>query len=178
MLNCLNSLYLNLTLLFALAFSLGQCGRSVHVGGGEVHRQHHERLLRCSCHRSINRGVCPLVWTTDKYVRLSQPHRSWYTHDCLPSPNVICHTFHILISLFFPSCAAISFASGAILVCVSIYLYGLPKQDTSQLSRKDTDTESKQKTITVWIADLQHRSVSHSHWWTRCVSRVNILKRT
>ncbi|XP_068198174.1 CMP-sialic acid transporter [Antennarius striatus] len=43
----------------------------------------------------------------------------------------------------------IFFASGAILVCVSIYLYGLPKQDTSRLSRKDTDNESKQKLITV-----------------------------
>ncbi|XP_076612637.1 CMP-sialic acid transporter [Chaetodon auriga] len=42
-----------------------------------------------------------------------------------------------------------SFASGAILVCVSIYLYGLPKQDTSKLSRQDTDSESKQKLITV-----------------------------
>ena len=54
-----------------------------------------------------------------------------------------------LILVFFPSCAAISFASGALLVCVSIYLYGLPKQDTSKLSRQDTDKESKQKLITV-----------------------------
>ncbi|XP_051264808.1 CMP-sialic acid transporter [Dicentrarchus labrax] len=43
----------------------------------------------------------------------------------------------------------ISFASGALLVCVSIYLYGLPKLDTSKLSREDTDNESKQKLITV-----------------------------
>lgn len=42
-----------------------------------------------------------------------------------------------------------SFASGAILVCVSIYLYGLPKQDTSTLSREDTDRESKQRLINV-----------------------------
>ncbi|XP_072217824.1 CMP-sialic acid transporter isoform X2 [Leuresthes tenuis] len=41
----------------------------------------------------------------------------------------------------------ITFASGAILVCISIYLYGLPKQDTSKLSRQDT--ESKQKLMTV-----------------------------
>jgi len=43
----------------------------------------------------------------------------------------------------------ITFASGASLVCVSIYLYGLPKQDTSKLSRLDLDKESKQKLITV-----------------------------
>ncbi|KAF7657378.1 hypothetical protein LDENG_00028230 [Lucifuga dentata] len=41
-----------------------------------------------------------------------------------------------------------TFASGAILVCVSIYLYGLPKQDTSKL-RQDTDKESKQKLLHV-----------------------------
>ncbi|XP_017267498.1 CMP-sialic acid transporter [Kryptolebias marmoratus] len=45
----------------------------------------------------------------------------------------------------------IAFASGALLVCVSIYLYGLPKQDTSRLSQldKNTETESKQKLIAV-----------------------------
>uniref|UniRef100_A0A7N8XJ84 Solute carrier family 35 member A1 n=1 Tax=Mastacembelus armatus TaxID=205130 RepID=A0A7N8XJ84_9TELE len=41
----------------------------------------------------------------------------------------------------------ITFASGAIFVCVSIYLYGLPKQDTATLSRQDTHKESKQKLI-------------------------------
>ncbi|XP_068609598.1 CMP-sialic acid transporter [Brachionichthys hirsutus] len=43
----------------------------------------------------------------------------------------------------------IFFASGAVLVCVSIYLYGLPKQDTSKLGWKDTDGGSKQKLIAV-----------------------------
>ncbi|XP_010881107.1 CMP-sialic acid transporter isoform X2 [Esox lucius] len=43
----------------------------------------------------------------------------------------------------------VSFASGAMLVCVSIYLYGLPKQDTTKLPRTDTDKEAKQKLITV-----------------------------
>lgn len=43
----------------------------------------------------------------------------------------------------------ISFATGALLVCVSIYFYGLPKQDTSKLSRQNSDSESKQKLITV-----------------------------
>lgn len=43
----------------------------------------------------------------------------------------------------------ITFASGAILVCVSIYLYGLPKQDTSRVGRSDPDKEAKQKLITV-----------------------------
>ncbi|KAK5622000.1 hypothetical protein CRENBAI_012853 [Crenichthys baileyi] len=44
-----------------------------------------------------------------------------------------------------------TFASGAILVCVSIYLYGLPKQDTSKVTGpdKETHTEFKQKLITV-----------------------------
>lgn len=43
----------------------------------------------------------------------------------------------------------ITFASGALFVCVSIYLYGLPKQDTSKVGRQDTDKESKQRLITV-----------------------------
>ncbi|CAG09207.1 unnamed protein product [Tetraodon nigroviridis] len=43
----------------------------------------------------------------------------------------------------------LSFASGAILVCVSIYLYGLPKQDMSRLRRQDTTHESREKLITV-----------------------------
>ncbi|XP_016523834.1 CMP-sialic acid transporter isoform X1 [Poecilia formosa] len=45
----------------------------------------------------------------------------------------------------------ITFASGALLVCLSIYLYGLPKQDTSKLTRPDkaTDSELKQKLINV-----------------------------
>ncbi|XP_062323716.1 CMP-sialic acid transporter [Osmerus eperlanus] len=43
----------------------------------------------------------------------------------------------------------VTFATGAMLVCVSIYLYGLPKQDTSRIPKTDTDTESRQKLITV-----------------------------
>ncbi|XP_047430158.1 CMP-sialic acid transporter [Mugil cephalus] len=43
----------------------------------------------------------------------------------------------------------ITFASGALLVCVSIYLYGLPKQDTTKLDPKDKDRELKQKLIAV-----------------------------
>ncbi|XP_041952133.1 CMP-sialic acid transporter isoform X1 [Alosa sapidissima] len=39
-----------------------------------------------------------------------------------------------------------TFAGGTLLVCVSIYLYGLPKQDTSKV---DSNCESKQKLITV-----------------------------
>lgn len=48
--------------------------------------------------------------------------------------------------------AALPFASGAILVCVSIYLYGLPKQDTSKLRQKGASSESKQNLINVWVA--------------------------
>ncbi|XP_053736450.1 CMP-sialic acid transporter isoform X3 [Synchiropus splendidus] len=43
----------------------------------------------------------------------------------------------------------ITFASGAAMVCVSIYLYGLPKQDTSKVSQLDMDKEAKQKLISV-----------------------------
>ncbi|XP_013875454.1 CMP-sialic acid transporter isoform X2 [Austrofundulus limnaeus] len=43
----------------------------------------------------------------------------------------------------------ITFATGALLVCISIYLYGLPKLDTSKLQDKNANTESKQKLITV-----------------------------
>ncbi|XP_034018380.1 CMP-sialic acid transporter [Thalassophryne amazonica] len=42
-----------------------------------------------------------------------------------------------------------TFASGAMLVCVSIYLYGLPKQDTTRLTLHHTDIEAKQKLINV-----------------------------
>lgn len=42
-----------------------------------------------------------------------------------------------------------TFAGGALLVCVSIYLYGLPKQDTSKVTKGDSNCESKQKLITV-----------------------------
>ncbi|CAJ1078255.1 CMP-sialic acid transporter [Xyrichtys novacula] len=44
----------------------------------------------------------------------------------------------------------IAFTSGALLVCVSIYLYGLPKQDTTKLKNVDNqDPESKEKLISV-----------------------------
>uniref|UniRef100_A0A3Q3KD65 Uncharacterized protein n=1 Tax=Monopterus albus TaxID=43700 RepID=A0A3Q3KD65_MONAL len=43
----------------------------------------------------------------------------------------------------------ITFASGAILVCVSIYLYGLPKTDTSKLSQQGTEKEFIRKPSTV-----------------------------
>uniref|UniRef100_A0AAR2LSM2 Solute carrier family 35 member A1 n=1 Tax=Pygocentrus nattereri TaxID=42514 RepID=A0AAR2LSM2_PYGNA len=42
----------------------------------------------------------------------------------------------------------VTFALGALLVCVSIYLYGLPKQDTSVLTRPDSKT-AKEKLISV-----------------------------
>ncbi|XP_030577372.1 CMP-sialic acid transporter [Archocentrus centrarchus] len=37
----------------------------------------------------------------------------------------------------------IAFATGAILVCISIYLYGLPKQDRSRVTKKDAEREIK-----------------------------------
>lgn len=44
----------------------------------------------------------------------------------------------------------ISFASGALLVCVSIYLYGLPKQDTTKLRHVDgAEQGSREKLIAV-----------------------------
>ncbi|XP_077442690.1 CMP-sialic acid transporter [Stigmatopora argus] len=43
----------------------------------------------------------------------------------------------------------LTFTWGAVLVCVSIYLYGLPKRDTSTVSKECPDMESKQKLITV-----------------------------
>lgn len=46
-------------------------------------------------------------------------------------------------------CAAATFLTGALLVCVSIYLYGLPKQDTSRLQKPSADREDKQKLISV-----------------------------
>ncbi|XP_023666044.2 CMP-sialic acid transporter [Paramormyrops kingsleyae] len=42
-----------------------------------------------------------------------------------------------------------TFASGAILVCISIYMYGLPKQDTSKLARPEQDREATQKLLAV-----------------------------
>ncbi|KAJ0026677.1 hypothetical protein NQD34_017677 [Periophthalmus magnuspinnatus] len=43
----------------------------------------------------------------------------------------------------------LTFASGALLVCISIYLYGLPKQDTTKLPRQEADKELKAKLIPV-----------------------------
>ncbi|XP_028295516.1 CMP-sialic acid transporter isoform X2 [Gouania willdenowi] len=43
----------------------------------------------------------------------------------------------------------ITFSSGAILVCISIYLYGLPKQDTSRVGQQHTEKSAKEKPITV-----------------------------
>jgi hypothetical protein len=44
----------------------------------------------------------------------------------------------------------VTFASGAMMVCVSIYLYGLPKQEAAKLPQYNADdTEVKQKLITV-----------------------------
>ncbi|XP_010795027.1 CMP-sialic acid transporter [Notothenia coriiceps] len=43
----------------------------------------------------------------------------------------------------------IPFAAGALLVCVSIYLYGLPKSEAMKTTRQDSDSESKQKLINV-----------------------------
>uniref|UniRef100_A0A673KDG4 CMP-sialic acid transporter-like n=1 Tax=Sinocyclocheilus rhinocerous TaxID=307959 RepID=A0A673KDG4_9TELE len=42
-----------------------------------------------------------------------------------------------------------TFLGGALLVCVSIYLYGLPKQDTSRVQKPSTDGEDTQKLIAV-----------------------------
>uniref|UniRef100_A0A671K153 Solute carrier family 35 member A1 n=1 Tax=Sinocyclocheilus anshuiensis TaxID=1608454 RepID=A0A671K153_9TELE len=42
-----------------------------------------------------------------------------------------------------------AFLGGALLVCVSIYLYGLPKQDTSRVQKPSSDGEDTQRLITV-----------------------------
>ncbi|XP_057209595.1 CMP-sialic acid transporter isoform X2 [Triplophysa rosa] len=42
-----------------------------------------------------------------------------------------------------------TFMSGSMLVCVSIYLYGLPKQDTSKASTPSADKDEKQKRTAV-----------------------------
>lgn len=44
----------------------------------------------------------------------------------------------------------LTFATGALMVCVSIYLYGLPKQDTSLLKKtNETDRTSSEKLINI-----------------------------
>ncbi|KAG9282285.1 CMP-sialic acid transporter [Astyanax mexicanus] len=43
----------------------------------------------------------------------------------------------------------LTFASGALLVCVSIYLYGLPKLDTTVLPKADSQKTAKDKLISV-----------------------------
>ncbi|XP_067241013.1 CMP-sialic acid transporter [Chanodichthys erythropterus] len=42
-----------------------------------------------------------------------------------------------------------TFITGALLVCVSIYTYGLPKQDTSKVLKPSSDSEDTQKLIAV-----------------------------
>uniref|UniRef100_A0A4W4HIW2 Solute carrier family 35 member A1 n=2 Tax=Electrophorus electricus TaxID=8005 RepID=A0A4W4HIW2_ELEEL len=41
----------------------------------------------------------------------------------------------------------VTFGTGALLVCISIYLYGLPKQDTSVLARPDASKPTREKII-------------------------------
>ncbi|XP_041109650.1 CMP-sialic acid transporter [Polyodon spathula] len=41
----------------------------------------------------------------------------------------------------------VSFATGALLVCVSIYMYGLPKQDTTKLATAESSSKSKEKLL-------------------------------
>lgn len=80
----------------------------------------------------------------------------WYTPAFIKTINLPFYFFNNgNVILLLPSCAAMTFASGAFLVCISIYLYGLPKQDTSRLTHKDTNLEDKQKLISVWGADWQ-----------------------
>lgn len=43
----------------------------------------------------------------------------------------------------------VSFATGALLVCVSIYMYGLPKQDTTKLITDESSSTSKEKLLAV-----------------------------
>lgn len=44
----------------------------------------------------------------------------------------------------------VTFSTGALLVCVSIYMYGLPKQDTSTLTKaSEDDKASREKLVTV-----------------------------
>lgn len=90
----------------------------------------------------------------------------WYTPAFIKTINLPFLFFFNngnVILLFLPSCAAMTFASGAFFVCISIYLYGLPKQDTSRLTWKDTNLEDKQKLISVWGADWHQTFLC----WTR-----------
>ncbi|MGH0155486.1 UNVERIFIED_CONTAM: hypothetical protein FKN15_067221 [Acipenser sinensis] len=43
----------------------------------------------------------------------------------------------------------VSFATGALLVCVSIYMYGLPKRDTTNLGTDESSSKSKEKLLAV-----------------------------
>lgn len=71
--SCLKCLLVHVVAHFPVCpSSFGQRGRPVHVCGGEVHRQHHEGLLRCSSHCPVNRRIGHPVWATDKYVRSSE----------------------------------------------------------------------------------------------------------
>lgn len=55
--------------------------------------------------------------------------------------------------------------SGSMLVCVSIYLYGLPKQDTSKVSKASSaDKDEKQKLTAVWSGISETLITVYSRW--------------
>lgn len=72
--------------------------------------------------------------------------------------------------------AATTFILGALLVCVSIYMYGLPKQDTSKL-KPSTDREDTQKLISVWHWSTHDSRCSalHRDWPEQHYSRRRMM---
>ena len=72
------------------------------------------------------------------------------------------------------SLLAATFASGTFLVCVSIYLYGLPKQDTSKVTKVDSNSESKQKLINVW--SVEYSGEGRSRVESCCTGLWKILR--
>lgn len=104
-------------------------------------------LFHCPSWNKIMRLVSLYLWTG----LISRSEKNNNNNLALKKLFTLCPIYTIVppLSLSRPP-TAVAFAAGAMMVCLSIYLYGLPKQDTAKPLQQSADSaESKQKLITV-----------------------------
>ncbi|KAJ8270809.1 hypothetical protein GJAV_G00119520 [Gymnothorax javanicus] len=99
-------------------------------------------------------GYTPWVW----FVILLASIGGLYTSVVVKYTDNIMKGFSAAAAIVLSTVASVTlfglmitstFASGALLVCVSIYLYGLPKQDTTRIVKAESVKESKGKLIMI-----------------------------
>ncbi|KAG5846746.1 CMP-sialic acid transporter [Anguilla anguilla] len=99
-------------------------------------------------------GYTPWVW----FVVMMASVGGLYTSVVVKYTDNIMKGFSAAAAIVLSTVASVTlfglkitatFSAGALLVCVSIYLYGLPKQDTSKVAKADPGKDAKTKLITV-----------------------------